>query len=186
MPFCEILFLFLLQLQPIQCICYPTEPLLPRPDIPEDWQLTDLTKTLDDFVQNSADYGWNSSTNAFSVMATSPNHTFFRYHHTALMRNSSGVQEVNDDTVYMAASITKVFTVLAVMLNKKMSLDDPIGKYVEELDVLEWEHVTLRLLSNQQAALPRWGRLVRCLHSDSTADLRIKDICSIRQQVQTI
>lgn len=62
--------------------------------------------------------------------------------------------------------MTKIFTVLAVMLEEGMDLDDKIGKYVEELDGLEeWEDVTLRLLASQMAAAPRDGELLSADHS---------------------
>lgn len=77
-------------------------------------------------------------------MATSLNHTFFTYHYTALVRNKSGVDKVDGNTIYRAASVTKVFTILAIMLEEKINLDDLIGKYVKELDVPEWKDVTLR------------------------------------------
>ena len=157
------LILFFLLFETIASICPPTGPVLPAPNIPHDLPLDSLTKILDDFVHNSAEYGWNSTTNSFSVMATSPNHTFFRHHYTAPLRNDSGVDEVGDDTVYMVASVTKIFTVLAVWLEEKMNLDDPIGKYVKELNISGWGDVTLRLLTNQLAALPRWGMLIICI-----------------------
>ncbi|KAL3484990.1 beta-lactamase/transpeptidase-like protein [Aspergillus germanicus] len=73
------------------------------------------------------------------------------------MKNESGVQHVDGDTVYTIASITKVFTVLAVWLEAKMNLDDPIGRYVHELNNSDWADVTLRLLTSQLAAIPRNG-----------------------------
>jgi CubicO group peptidase (beta-lactamase class C family) len=116
---------------------------------------------LDEFIQDAIEDGWNSTINSFSVMATSAEETFFTYHHTAPMNNESSVQNVDGNTVYAIASITKVFTVLAVWLEGRMNLDDPIGKYVQELNNSDWEDVTLRLLTSQIAAVPRNGMLPR-------------------------
>ncbi|CEL03929.1 hypothetical protein ASPCAL05066 [Aspergillus calidoustus] len=138
-------------------ICPPTGPVLPPPDIPRDYDWSNLTRTLDEFIQGAIEDGWNSTINSFSVMATSAEETFFTYHHTAPMNNESGVQHVDGNTVYAIASITKVFTVLAVWLEGRINLDDPIGKYVQELNNSDWEDVTLRLLTSQIAAAPRNG-----------------------------
>ncbi|KAJ0423140.1 beta-lactamase/transpeptidase-like protein [Aspergillus carlsbadensis] len=138
-------------------ICPPTGPVLPPPRIPQDYDWPNLTRTLDQFIQNSVEDGWNGTINSFSVMATSAEETFFSYHHTAPLKNESGVQRVDGDTVYAIASITKVFTVLAVWLEDRMNLDDPIGWYVQELNSSGWEDVTLRLLTSQIAAIPRNG-----------------------------
>jgi CubicO group peptidase (beta-lactamase class C family) len=138
-------------------ICPPTGPILPPPHIPRDYDLSDLTHTLDRFIQNAVEDGWNSTVNSFSVMAASAEETFFSYHHTAPLKNQSGVHHVDGDTVYAIASITKVFTVLAVWLEDKMNLDDPIGRYVHELNNSDWADVTLRLLTSQIAAIRRNG-----------------------------
>ncbi|KAL2847845.1 beta-lactamase/transpeptidase-like protein [Aspergillus pseudoustus] len=138
-------------------ICPPMGPVLPPPHIPRDYDWSNLTRTLDQFVQKSVKDGWNNTLNSFSVMATSAEETFFSYHHSAPLKNDSGVQRLDGDTVYAIASITKVFTVLAVWLEDRMSLDDPIGRYVHELNNSEWEDVTLRLLTSQIAAIPRNG-----------------------------
>jgi CubicO group peptidase (beta-lactamase class C family) len=127
------------------------------PKIPSNLPLPGLTKVLKEFIANSKNNSWNSSTNSFSVVATSPEQTFFRYHYTAPLRNNSGVDKVDGDTVYRVASVTKVFTVLAIWLEERMNLDDLIGKYVKELDIPGWEDVTLRLLTSQMAAIPRDG-----------------------------
>jgi CubicO group peptidase (beta-lactamase class C family) len=139
--------------------CPPTGPVLPLPKIPSDFPLPGLTKVLKEFIADSKDNGWNSSTNSFSVVATSPEHTFFHFHYPAPLRNNSGVDKVDGDTIYRVASVTKVFTVLAIWLEERMNLDDPIGKYIKELDIPGWEDVTLRLLTSQIAAIPRDGML---------------------------
>ncbi|KAL2862801.1 serine hydrolase domain-containing protein [Aspergillus lucknowensis] len=138
-------------------ICPPTGPVLPPPHIPRNASWSGITDVLNAFVQDSEGDGWNASINSFSVVATSAEDTFFRYHYTAPLKDEMGVKTVDDDTVYSVASITKVFTVLAVLLEDRLDLDAPIGKYVKELDTLEWKDVTLRLLTTQTAAIPRDG-----------------------------
>jgi CubicO group peptidase (beta-lactamase class C family) len=154
-------------------ICPPTGPVLPPPHIPRDYDWANLTRTLVDVIQSAAEDGWNSTINSFSVMATSAENSFFDYYYTAPMKNESGVQHVDGDTVYAIASITKVFTVLSVWLEEKMNLDDPNGRYVEELNNSDWADVTLRLLTSQIAAIPRNGTLPCHLRRDLLSLTRI-------------
>ncbi|PGH03219.1 hypothetical protein AJ79_07414 [Helicocarpus griseus UAMH5409] len=137
--------------------CPPTGPVLPPPSIPENFAQKELNEVLEHFVKHSSDYGWNATVNSFSVSATSREETFFSNHYTAPLKNDTGVDKVAGDTVYRIASGTKVFTVLAVLLEDRINLEDPIGKYVKELQGEEYGDVTVRLLTNQLAALPREG-----------------------------
>ncbi|KAK2801506.1 hypothetical protein FQN50_007722 [Emmonsiellopsis sp. PD_5] len=152
-----VLTLLLFLHHSLAAYCPPTGPVLPPPAIPANFAASELTNTLTGFIKNSQEYGWNASANSFSVSLTSADSTFFSYHHTAPLKNDTGVAEVAGDTIYRVASATKVFTVLAVLLEERINLDDPIGKYVKELNGSEWEEVTVRLLTNQLAAVPRDG-----------------------------
>ncbi|KAK2779996.1 putative beta-lactamase-like 1 [Onygenales sp. PD_12] len=152
-----VLTLLLFLHHSLAAYCPPTGPVLPPPTIPANFAASELTDTLTGLIKNSQAYGWNASANSFSVSLTSADSTFFSYHHTAPLKNDSGVVEVAGDTIYRIASATKVFTVLAVLLEERIYLDDPIGKYVKELNGSEWEEVTVRLLTNQLAAVPRDG-----------------------------
>lgn len=162
----SILSLALFLHQGLAAYCPPTGEVLPRPKVPKHFDLSNLASTLDKIAEDSSSLGWNSTTTSFSIQATSLEDDFFSHHHTAPQRNETGTDEVGGDTVFRVASVTKIFTVLAVMLEEGMDLDDKIGKYVEELDGLEeWEDVTLRLLASQMAAAPRDGELLSADHS---------------------
>lgn len=154
----SVLSLALFLQQGLATYCPPTGELLPRPKVPTGLDLSDLTSILDGIAEDSSSLGWNSTTTSFSIQATSLDDDFFSYYHTAPQRNGSGTQEVDGDTPFRIASVTKLFTVLAVLLEKDMNLDDHIGKYVEELDGLDgWKDVTIRHLASQIAAVPRNG-----------------------------
>jgi CubicO group peptidase (beta-lactamase class C family) len=138
-------------------LCPPTGPVLPPPSISQSFNLSNLTKLLDSVSANATASGWNSSTTSFSIDITSVNSSFFTYHYTAPLRNTSGTQEVDGDTAFRVGSVTKVFTVLAVLMETSMSLEDPIGKYVGELKGSKWGDVTLGLLASQLAGVQRDG-----------------------------
>jgi CubicO group peptidase (beta-lactamase class C family) len=137
-------------------LCPPSGPVLPPPQVPTSVDLSSLKATLNK-ISNGQLPKINATTNSFSVQITDADGTFFDHHHTAPLRNSSGVEEVDGNTIYRIASVTKVFTVLAALLESGLNLEDPIGKYVPELKGSPWESVSLRLLTSQLSALPRDG-----------------------------
>lgn len=63
------------------------------------------------------------------------------------------------DTKFRIASVTKVFTVLAVLLSKdKIGWEDPITKFVPELDAEVYGEITIGSLADHTSGL---GRFVR-------------------------
>jgi CubicO group peptidase (beta-lactamase class C family) len=63
---------------------------------------------------------------------------------------------VQSTTVFNLASITKVFTAVAVMTlvdSGKLNLDEPIGKYLERLP-REWQSIKVRQLLSHTSGLP--------------------------------
>ena len=134
-------------------ICPPTGPVLPPPVI-DPSVFSDLKPALDS-LSNAKSVPWNTTTHSFSVTGTSKTGTVFSYHYTAPLKNATGKQMVDGDTIYRVASVTKVFTVLAVLLERQLNLDDPITAYVEEFNQPGWEDVTLRMLCSQISNIPR-------------------------------
>lgn len=102
---------------------------------------------------------------SFSVDITSPKESLWTQHHTARDRNASrpDTPEVNGDALYRIASITKTFTVLAILYQHEaghLSIDDPVDKYLKELreeqdGSIPWKDITLRSLASQLSGVPR-------------------------------
>ncbi|KAF2640970.1 beta-lactamase/transpeptidase-like protein [Massarina eburnea CBS 473.64] len=102
---------------------------------------------------------------SISVEITSSKETLWSYHHTARERNDSrpDAPQVNGDALYRIASITKTFTVLGILKQHEagnLSLDDPVDKYVGELQgkqngSIPWNDITLRSLASQLSGIPR-------------------------------
>ncbi len=148
----------------------------PKAGLTSDAQLkttwSNLTASLDFIMQGSQT---NATTvgDAFlsvGVASVHEKNPLFEYYRTPKEVNTTGATDVNEDTIFCLGSITKVFTVLALILHEdKFSWDDPITKYVPELRSLhacangsaslpikvEWDQVTLRALSSQLAGIPR-------------------------------
>ena len=110
---------------------------------------------------------WNTSTTSFAVEVTSAEETLWGSYHTAPVLGNytdSSPTQVTGDTYFRIASITKLFTVLAVLLQQKagnMSLQDPIVKYIPELLVgqkeggIQWDQITLESMASQLSGIPR-------------------------------
>lgn len=98
---------------------------------------------------------------SFSVAVTTETETLWDTFHTARKRNSSrlGVYQVDGDSLYRIASITKTFTVLGLLYQhqaERLELDAPIKKFIPELGgQIPWEEITLRSLASQLSGIPR-------------------------------
>jgi CubicO group peptidase (beta-lactamase class C family) len=103
----------------------------------------------------------------------SVNGTIFQHHHTASgggLPNSTA--RADADSIYRIASITKSFTVLALLQLQqagRLSLEDPVTKWVPELaaaanasalrestvELVAWQQVTLGALASQLSGIAR-------------------------------
>lgn len=109
------------------------------------------------------------NTSSYSVEVTSSHSTLWSSFHTASDKDSErpGAEQVNGDSAYRIASITKVFTVLGILKQHaagNLSLDDPVDKYVSGLrhpqnGSLPWKDITLKSLASQLSGIPRdWAQ----------------------------
>jgi CubicO group peptidase (beta-lactamase class C family) len=138
-------------------LCPPTGPVLPPPLLTSNtWN----TKSIDDVVSSfELSSRKELKTTFFSVSVTSTENTIFSYHYTPKTYNSSGTHNATGSSPQRVASITKLFTVLAVLLQDGMNLDDPIARYIPELATQQrWQAVTLRMLAGQHGGVARDGR----------------------------
>lgn len=118
-------------------------------------------------AMHSADPPFNVNTTSFAIEVTSAEQTVWGYYYTApLLGNytDSEPTHVNPDTAFRIASISKVFTVLAVLLQERsghLSLRDPVTKYITDLRSdendggIRWEDITLESLASQLSGIPR-------------------------------
>ncbi|KAK4954070.1 hypothetical protein LTR66_013596 [Elasticomyces elasticus] len=104
-------------------------------------------------------------TTAFSIEVTSSKQTLWSSFHTAKDRDASrlGAEEVNGDSAYRIASVTKTFTTLGVLQQHTaghLNLDDSVDTYLSELKgpqsgSIPWKDITLRSLASQLSGLPQ-------------------------------
>jgi hypothetical protein len=120
-------------------------------------------------VPNTRPTNYSYATRLFSTNP-GPEVLWERYHTQENLPSwSPGVKQVDQDTVFRVGSITKVFTVLAILVADGFThFNDPITKYVPELAALnarqkdsnsimkvDWDDVTLEALASQMSGLVR-------------------------------
>jgi hypothetical protein len=105
------------------------------------------------------------SINVFSTFSDTP---LYNYHYTAprFSNGSIGAKTVDGDTVFRVGSISKLFTVFALLIEKgDANLNDPVTKYVPELrnaprktgavNAVQWDDVTLGGLASHMSGMGR-------------------------------
>ncbi len=132
--------------------------------------LVSTFRDIENVFQNamySADPPFNVNTTSFAIEVTAAEQTLWGHYYTApLLGNytDSEPTRVNPSTAFRIASISKVFTVLAVLLQEKaghLSLRDPITSYITDLrsdkndEGIRWEDITLESLASQLSGIPR-------------------------------
>lgn len=150
--------------------CPISGPLLPPPQQLSTSPLIraagEKLKTLIDLaLSGSIVAGWQTNTASFSIVLTDASDEagarLWEYHHTA-SGNVNNTGDVDGDTQFRVASVTKVFTDL-ILLKLGLDLADPITKYLPELacddSPIEWKRITLGSLGNHLAAIPQGCKL---------------------------
>ena len=145
--------------------CYDPDPTFPPPIYHNaDPFLLDAFSKVQDSL-NSLLASPNHNTTSFSIQVTSTESTLWSSYHTAVEHDSDrpGAKEVQGDSAFRIASITKTFTTLALLqLHKagKLALDDPVTTYLPKLaGSLPWKDITLRILASQLSGIPRdWSQ----------------------------
>ncbi|KAL9615067.1 MAG: hypothetical protein Q9167_000490 [Letrouitia subvulpina] len=138
----------------------PSNPF-PPPDLTTgNERLKDVFKSLEATIRQAVASGkapWATDRTEFAVELTSTKSTIWKTSYALS-------DDVTDKTYFRVASITKVFTVLAVLLWQKAgkwSIKDSIAQHVPELTVggneggIKWETITLESLASQLSGIPR-------------------------------
>ncbi|KAE8420763.1 beta-lactamase/transpeptidase-like protein [Aspergillus pseudocaelatus] len=113
---------------------------------------------------------------SLQVFNTKNDQPLLEYYHTApsIQNSTVGVREVDADTVFRIGSVSKLWTVLMLLVEKgDASLSEPVAKYVPELrdaaielrqnvtmrddevDHLRWDEVTIGELASHMAGVIR-------------------------------
>ena len=183
----SLIFLFNLLKPFSSASCDSPTPAFPPPDFDRHGPSLRSTSTrISNAIESLTQHDEYNKT-SFSVEITSQTHTLFSIHHTAKVRSSvrRGAKEVGNTTAYRIASMTKPFTILAILQQQQagnLSLDDPVSTYISTLSLpqkgsIPWKDITLRSLATQQSGIPRdlaQGDLI--VNRDRAAELGLPHI----------
>lgn len=114
-----------------------------------------ITASLDKLIAQPA-----FDTSSFSIEVTTSTHSLWELHHTARDKDPvrPGAEKVTGESVYRIASVTKAFTVLAIIQQHvagNLSIDDTIDQYLELRGDIQWSDITLRTVASQLSGIPR-------------------------------
>lgn len=120
-----------------------------------------LDDSINSLLRDSESDIWRQE--SWAVQLTSAEETLW-----SSFSNASDLKpEVNGDTSFRIASISKTITMYALLLEKSIALDDPVTLYIPELMhrkeepwLVNWEQVTLRSLASYLGGLPRDSKSV--------------------------
>ncbi|KAF2677061.1 beta-lactamase/transpeptidase-like protein [Lentithecium fluviatile CBS 122367] len=141
--------------------CPPPGASLPPPTVATIENLPlDIFPDGSSFLTQYQGESWYPTT-TFAIQASIGGTTVFKH---ASYRTGNGIQVPSGDVSALfekqtrIASITKAFTVLAVLLSKGLiGWHDSITKYVPQLDKAGYENVTIAALAGQTSGLGRYG-----------------------------
>ena len=182
--FLVFFFFFFLILSPIvaQDYCPPLGPVYAAPqNLAADSSIRqaahEASKYIDRISKNGTAGEFQPNTTSFSVNIFSAHgpESMFQYHYTSSLLNTSSTKKVDENTVYRIGSISKLITVLALLLQEnKVHFDDPVTNYVPvlasiaarqeagEIDhvaVPQWSQITIGALASQLADVARSCKL---------------------------
>ena len=147
--------------------CPPLGPVLPPPLSPSTHP---SVKTALDNIQDlfdTATFELVNSSVAVAIKSTNEDDFMFEFASTPPNVDPRGVDEVDSDTVFRMASLSKVFPVLALLKLHKVNFDDPVTKYLPELRKLgksarkrdavwqvDWDEITIGALASHISGIP--------------------------------
>jgi len=177
----DIFLLSSLLIAPVSAIdfgtCYTPGPSFPPADqILSKPHFAQLRTKLDSLIPDilGCHDGWKTNTTSFAVQVTTTKESIWDHFYTAPILGDyedSSPSPVAGDTNFRIASISKTFTVYAILLENKIGLDDSITKYIPELLNLEdlprdrgnwfpsFDQITIRSLASQLSGISRESML---------------------------
>lgn len=131
-----------------QAFCLPPGPLAPPPKVNATTTKLEVPQSI---LINPA---WDADT-SYSIKASIGDVTIFEHEHSAPGRE---VGQSLLDTILRIGSVTKTFTILAILLSAdRVRLTDSITKFVPGLNKDAYEDVTLSALASHTSGLGRYA-----------------------------
>jgi CubicO group peptidase (beta-lactamase class C family) len=148
--------------------CPPLGAVLPPPKLPSADPNVQALASQTDYLQDLIGQNFGNATGvSVAIGSVFEDEPLLDVSYTPLVYNTTGTHTVDGDTVFRIGSVSKVFTVMGLLLlGDKISMADPITKYVPELTRLkgetdknavtavDWDCVSLDALASQIAGIP--------------------------------
>lgn len=145
--------------------CAPLGAVLPAPVAPSGNKIVQETvKAIEESLAQLAST-LESSSLSIAIQSTNEQSPLLNFQSTPKHLHAKGTKKVTDSTLFRLGSVSKVYTVLAV-LQLGVPLSDPITKYVpqllqlaegqETMDLIntpQWSEITIDALASQQAGI---------------------------------
>ncbi|RMZ67362.1 beta-lactamase transpeptidase [Pyrenophora seminiperda CCB06] len=162
-----IVFVVVLLAPTALSLCPPPGPIFPPPAL--DSNAFDFS--IPDALFSNLTYLEETS---FAIQAAIGNTTVFQYEHSAPGRQ---LNQSLFETKIRIASATKLITALAIELSKdKISLDDPVTKFIPGLNEELYGDVTVKALADHTSGLGRFGYTGDLAYSQGAASLGLPKI----------
>ncbi|OBS19957.1 hypothetical protein FPOA_11680 [Fusarium poae] len=147
--------------------CPPLGPVLPPPLHPSTHSsVKSAIKNIQDLFESETSSLVNSSV-VVAIKSANEDDYMFEFASTPPNVDPRGVDEVDSDTVFRMASLSKLFPVLALLKTHKVNFDDRVTKYLPELRALnkdarkhdavwavDWDEITVGSLASHLAGIP--------------------------------
>ncbi|KAI0168899.1 beta-lactamase/transpeptidase-like protein [Hypoxylon sp. FL1284] len=146
--------------------CPPLGPVLPAPTNPTAHEpvhsaVANVTAVLRNLTADLEATGVSVAVK--SIHESDP---LLELHHTPAQLNTNGTTTIGSQTIYRLGSISKIFAVLSLLQQKRVTWDDPIVNYVPELlqlrgetdevddiTTVRWSEVTLGSLASHMSGI---------------------------------
>ncbi|KAF1955277.1 beta-lactamase/transpeptidase-like protein [Byssothecium circinans] len=136
-----------------QNYCPPPGPILPPP------VNISPSSPSPSFISDALlkEYPWFNTT-TLAIKASIGDVPVISYEHRAPTNTSAPYAKDLFNTKFLIGSVTKVFTVLAVLLSSnKIGWEDSITKYIPGLDTVAYQDVSISALAGQTSGLGKFG-----------------------------
>ncbi|KAL1969876.1 hypothetical protein VTN77DRAFT_7385 [Rasamsonia byssochlamydoides] len=147
--------------------CPPLGPVLPPPSDPSQNEAVQTAVFAITAAFQNLTSGLNDTAISIGVTSIHEDTPLLDLHWTPPSRNPNGTDKVDRDTIYRVGSISKTYTVLALLqLADKIQWTDPVTKYVPELrdlyssedtsavTAVDWDEVTIEALASHLGDIP--------------------------------
>lgn len=147
--------------------CPPLGPVLPAPVHPSNHaSVKSAVAAIKARIEEETN-SYNLSSIAVAIKSTYEDDYMLEFANTPPKIDPRGVDNVDSDTVFRLASLSKVFPVLALLKLHEVDLDDAVTKYVPKLRALnkqarkqdavwavDWDEVTIGALASHISGIP--------------------------------